>query len=245
MGGVTLATNASPTEAQIQTEMTILAAKAGASTATATDTQNLSDFTSHVNAFHAAAGATNPLLTALGDSTHGALGEVATATDNLTTFNAAVAALTTANADVAALAGYQAAVDAANGLFTANDYTLVDIDSQPVAGVAIGSAASDVFVAGSANASISLFNLQGADSLFIGTEYTLNTGKLSAGSDTTLEAFVGTDTSGNATITLEKHAYSSHVAAVAGDTIVITLVGVDASTIHLDSNGIITAGPHA
>jgi hypothetical protein len=233
-GDMTLATNVMPTEAQIATEMAILTAKAGATGAPAAAGTNLTNFTNDVNAYHTAS-ASNPLV----DKVSADNADVTAKAGAVTAFNKAVATLATAQANVAELNGHDAAITAANTLFTDNGYSLVDLGTSVAA---VAGTTSDVFVAGSVDSTISLFNLQGTDSLFIGTGYTLSTGKLSAGNDSVKEAFVGSDASGNATITLENHAYSSHVA---GDTIVITLVGVDASTIHLDSNGIITAGPHA
>jgi hypothetical protein len=240
-GDVTIATGAQATEAQIATEIAILTAKSAAGDGAATTALNT--LNGHVTTYHNDA-ATNPLVAALGDSTSGATKEVNDAAKAISDFTKAIATLSTAQANVAALAGYDAAISAASDLFATNHYTLTDLDTQ--SGVAIAGADSDVFVVGSTPVNtISLFNLQGTDSLFIGTGYTLNKGALSTGNDAVLEAFVGSDASGNATITLESHAFSSHVSATAGETVTITLVGVDASTIQLDSNGIITAGPHA
>jgi hypothetical protein len=105
----------------------------------------------------------------------------------------------------------------------------------------LATAASDIYVAGTGNASISLFGLLGNDSLYVGQNYTLNTGKLSAGNDSALEVFVkqvGSDT----TLTIEKHAYSSHVSSPAApELITITLVGTTSTDVHL-TNGIITVG---
>jgi hypothetical protein len=47
---------------------------------------------------------------------------------------------------------------------------------------------------------------------------------------------------GDTTLTIEKHAFSSHVSgAVAPELVTITLVGVTATDVHL-TNGIITVG---
>jgi hypothetical protein len=102
--------------------------------------------------------------------------------------------------------------------------------------VTLATAASDIFVASKADATISLFNLLGTDSLYIGSQYTLNTGKLTTGNNAVLEAFVaqsGSDT----TIKLEKTAFGSNAATP--EVITITLTGVDATKVHL-TNGIIT-----
>jgi hypothetical protein len=152
----------------------------------------------------------------------------------------AVTALNKAQSSADQLTALDATVTAANKVFTSHDLAL------PVeaSGAVLASAGSDIFVAGKTDASISLFGLLGTDSLYIGKDYVLNTGKLSAGSDAALEAFVaqsGSDT----TIKLEQHAFSSHVTGTpASEIVTITLVGVNATDVHLN-NGIITVGTTA
>jgi hypothetical protein len=235
-GDMTLATNVMPTEAQIATEQAILTAKAAAAGNTGAAQTAMTNFNTDVGNYHTAS-ASNPLVDKVGIDSAAVTAKAKAVTD----FNTDVATLATAQANVAELAGHDAAITAANTLFSDNGFNLVSLGTTVAA---VAGTTSDVFVAGSVDSTISLFNLQGTDSLFIGTGYTLNTGKLTTGNDAVLEAFVGSDSSGNATITLENHAYSSHVGGAA-ELVKITLVGVDASTIHLDSNGIITAGPHA
>ena len=96
----------------------------------------------------------------------------------------------------------------------------------------VGTSADDIFVAGKVNSTVT--DLSKTDKLFIGTDYVLNTGDLKSGNDLALEIFLkqsGADT----VVTMEKAAYGSH----SGDTITITLVGVNATDVHF-ANGIVT-----
>lgn len=232
---VTVASGAQATEAQIATEMSILTAKANAEAdAGGTAHTNLATFTAAVNDYHTAAEA-NPLVDAL----TAANGAVTTASDNITAFTKAVNELNTAKANSAQLAGYDAAIQAANDLFTSHNYNLVP--SAAVTGTVVATDKSDVFVVGSTDATISLFNLQGHDVLSIGTGYTLNTtGSLTKGNDAVLEAFVLSANGGADTqIVLETKAFSSNST---DPEVTITLTGVKAADVHLDSNGIITVG---
>jgi hypothetical protein len=61
------------------------------------------------------------------------------------------------------------------------------------------------------------------------------------GSDSALEIFVSSNSSGDAILQIEQHAYSSNVSSTTGEIVTITLTGVDATTLHLN-NGIITSG---
>jgi len=231
-GDITLASGAQATEAQISNEMSILTAKAAAEAdVNGTAHANLAAFTASVNAYHTAAAA-NPLVDAL----TAANGEVTGATTVITTFTKDLAGLKTAQSNVDQLAGYNAQVSAATQLFTAHGYNLVN----NVSGTIIGTGASDVFVAGTADATINLFNLQGTDSLYIGSGYTANTAGLTKGVDTVLEAFIISANNGADTkIVLETKPFGSNSA---DPEITITLTGVKAADVHLDANGIITVG---
>lgn len=222
---VTVAASAMPTEAQIAEQLAIFKAKDAAA-----NNNVYEDFQASVDAFYAIT--TNPLADAL----KAANDSVKTANDNIKNFTDALAALTKAQALVTQSAALDATVAAAAEVLTSRDYAV-----QPVDAVAeIGSSKSDIFMFNaktSVDSSINLFNLQGQDSLFIGSDYTLNRGALSTGNNAALEAFVsqvGTDT----VIKLEKSAFGS--AAAVAEVVTITLVGVDATTIQLN-NGIITS----
>jgi hypothetical protein len=173
----------------------------------------------------------NPLVTAQG-SANAAIKADNTSISDLTK---AVAALDSANATVSQLASVNGQVKAAQDAFTSHDMQL------PVAlsGTMVATAGADIYTftgATKADATVLNFGLLGNDSLFIGTDYTLNTGKLTAGNNAVLEAFVaqnGTDT----TIKLEKTVFGSNAATP--EVITITLTGVDATKVHL-TNGIIT-----
>jgi hypothetical protein len=222
---VTIASDAMPTEAQITTQMAILQAKSDAGDGSATTA--LTDFTAKVGTYHASA-AVNPLVGVLNTATT----QVTTASDSISALTKAVAALNTAQGAATQLDALNKSIDAAVKVFADHDLNLVEV----AAPVVIASGDSDVFVATDVDSTIALFNLQGSDSLFIGTDYVLNTGKLSAGSDSALEAFVS-NVSGDAVIKLETSVFGSHAATP--EVVTITLTGVDATHVHL-SNGIIT-----
>jgi len=235
MKDVSVADGALPTLAQITTQQSILDAKAAAAGATPADVTAAADFKAAVDAYKADA-PTNDLVTALGTAN----ATVKADQDAIKALADAVTALNKAQSSADQLTALDATVTAANKVFTSHDLAL------PVeaSGAVLASAGSDIFVAGKTDASISLFGLLGTDSLYIGKDYVLNTGKLSAGSDAALEAFVaqsGSDT----TIKLEQHAFSSHVTGTpASEIVTITLVGVNATDVHLN-NGIITVGTTA
>jgi hypothetical protein len=161
---------------------------------------------------------------------------VTTAAEAITTFTEDLAALKVAQSNVDQLAGYNAQVTAAQDLFTAHDFNLVN----NVTGVEIGTSSSDVYVVGSSDATIALFGLQGTDSLYIGKGYTVNTSGTDKGNDAVLEAFIVSANSGADTeIVLETKVFGSNSADAE---ITITLTGVKAADVHLDANGIITVG---
>lgn len=220
---VVIAEGAMPTEAQIAEQLAIFKAKDTA------DSTVFETFQSAVTAFYDQTAADNPLAAAM----TAANAAVKTASDNITNFNKALAELSVAEGRVTQYNALQASIDTATGVFTSRNYAIQNVDQASE----IGSSSSDIFMAGTVNSTISLFNLQGSDSLYIGDKYTMVKGALSTGNNAVLEAFVtqsGTDT----VIRLEKTAFGS--AAATPEVVTITLVGVDATTIQLN-NGIITS----
>jgi hypothetical protein len=243
---VKLESGATPTTAQVTTELgqldavqkstAAIAAQTGATQAqidaaaaakTAYDSfKGLVDkFTTDDNA--------NPLLAAQTTAT----GNVKTATDAITNLQKAVDAVATANATAAQLAAVNGQVKAAGDAFTSHDLVQpISLDSTHVSNVA--TAGADIYVAAKTDASILNFALLGSDSLYVGNSYTLNTGDYTkgAGNNSVLEAFIvksGTDTK----VVLEKSAFGSNAATP--EVITITLTGVDSTKVHL-TNGIIT-----
>jgi hypothetical protein len=224
---VTVATGVMPTEAQIAEQLAIFKAK---DTDASTEYET---FKGLVDAFYDQTAAENPLAAALTSAN----AQVKTASDNIAAFNKALADLKTAEGLVVQSNALQASIDTAAGVFTSRNYTIQNVD----AATEIGSSNSDIFMVGKMDSTINLFNLQGSDSLYIGTQYTMVKGALSTGNNGVLEAFVnqvGSDT----VIKLEKTAFGS--AAATPEVVTITLVGVDATTIQLN-NGIITSGAPA
>ncbi|WP_313032589.1 DUF4214 domain-containing protein [Massilia alkalitolerans] len=220
---VTVATGSMPTEAQIAEQLAIFKAKDTA------DSTVYETFKGLVDAFYEQTTAENPLAAAL----TAANAQVKTANDNITAFTKALAELKTAEGLVTQSNALQAAIDTSAGVFASRNYTIQNVD----AANEIGSSNSDIFMAGKVDSTISLFNLQGTDSLYIGSQYTMVKGALTTGNNAVLEAFVnqvGSDT----VIKLEKTAFGS--AAATPEVVTITLVGVEASTIQLN-NGIITS----
>jgi hypothetical protein len=238
---VKLAAGALPTTAQIITEETQLKAiqKSTADLAAADPTNTTkadaaakadaayTSFKTLVDQFTADDNA-NPLI----DTRDAATASVKADNDAITALTKAVAALDAANATKAQLDAVNGQVKAAGDAFTAHDMLLpVTLDADQVA-----TAGADIYVAGSTDATILNFALLGNDALFIGSKYTLNTGKLTTGNNSVLEAFVaqsGSDT----TIKLEKTTFGSNAATP--EVVTITLTGVDATKVHL-TNGIIT-----
>lgn len=238
---VKLEAGATPTSAQITTELTQLdainkSAAAIAAQADATPEQKAdavkaatayNTFKALVDDFKADDNG-NPLVEAQDAATKAVKADA----DAIAALSKAVAALDAANATAAQLAAVNGQLKAANDAFTSHDLQL------PVSltGTQVATAGADIFVAGKTDASILNFGLLGSDSLYIGSQYTLNTGKLSTGNNSVLEAFVaqsGTDT----TIKLEKTVFGSNAATP--EVVTITLTGVDATKVHL-TNGIIT-----
>ncbi len=223
---VTVATGSMPTEAQIAEQLAIFKAKDTA------DSTVYETFKGLVDAFYDQTAAENPLAAAL----TAANAQVKTANDNITAFTKALAELKTAEGLVTQSNALQAAIDTSAGVFASRNYTIQNVD----AAAEIGSSNSDIFmvdVKTSPDSTINLFNLQGTDSLYIGSQFTMVKGALSTGNNAVLEAFVnqvGSDT----VIKLEKTAFGS--AAATPEVVTITLVGVEASTIQLN-NGIITS----
>jgi len=223
MKSITFAAGAQPTQAQIAEQIEIYRVAD-------TDTSNVYEtFLTAVGTFRTAAAANNPLTSTLTT----AEGFVKTTTDSIKALNDAVTGLATAEANVTQYDALHASVMTATKVFTDNGYALQNVDTA----FEIGSASSDIFMVGKTSSSISLFGLQGADALYIGNGYTLNTGALSTGNNAALEAFVsqsGLDT----VIRVETSAFGS--SAATPEVVTITLVGVDATEVVLN-NGIITA----
>lgn len=234
---VTAATGAADANNNInERTATATAADAAADAAEAADTaaadaaQAVTDFQNLVNLYNTAA-ATNPLAAALETAQTG----VKTAEDAIKTLTEKVADLTNAQALVTELGKLNDAIDAAKEAFTDNDFTLPVTVS---AGSNLATASSDIFVAGSADGSITNFGLLGDDSLYIGSDYTLNTNAEGKnGNNSVLEVFLIQD--GNDTkVVLETETWSSNST---DDEVVITLVGVSVDDLKLD-NGLITIG---
>lgn len=145
----------------------------------------------------------------------------------------AVEYLTAAKALETELASLVEARDAALADFEANDYLEpVMLDANK-----FGTTGSDIFVFDGEVASISSFGRSGDDVLFVGSGYTLNEGKTTAGNNAVLEVFFN-QKGNNAEIIIETEAYGSDLAAGAGVK-VITLTGVNIEDLTFE-NGIIT-----
>ena len=177
------------------------------------------------------------------DGNSGLAARYEAATDRVTaaeatikSFTEVLAAQNEAQAHADALAGFEATITASTELFADNDYNLVSVDDAGTSLVA--TVDSDVYVVGAKGSTINLFGLQGEDSLFVGTGFTLNRGALTTGNDNVKEIFVS-QTGANTTLQIETSAFGSH--ASTPEVVKIVLVGVTATDIALDANGIITA----
>jgi len=221
MTSFTFAAGVTPTEAQIAEQQAIFDA-AGTSTTAATE------FRAAVATHRDLADNANPLSANLKAATD----LVKSTSDTLKTMTDAVTALKAAEANVTQYDALHLAVTNATKVFSDNGYAMQQVD----AATEIASASSDIFMIGKVNSSISLFNLQGKDALYIGSDYTINRGALTTGNNAALEAFVsqvGADT----VIKVETSVFGSGTATP--ELVTITLVGVDAAGIQLN-NGIIT-----
>lgn len=224
---VSIAEGALPSLAQLATQKSILEANVAAGVAGAQ--AELDAFTPLLTTYEASA-TTNTRVAALTTANTA----VTTATTTITNLTKATTELNAAVAANAQLTAVDASITAANLAFTTNGMTTpMEIDGNEVA-----TAASDIFTVGDVSGQISLFGLQGKDSLFIGSDYTLNTGALTSGNNAVLEAFIKTAANGTDTvITLETSAFGSNAAIP--EVVTITLVGVVATDVVLN-NGIIT-----
>jgi len=159
---------------------------------------------------------------------------VKTAQDAITAFEKALNTYDDAKAVAAELKGLTDAYTEALGDFEGNDY----VEPSMITGAKFGTTGADIFVfdaaATPATASITSFGRSGDDVLYVGTGYTLNEGKLTAGVDTALEVFFA-QKGANAEITIETKAYGSD----SGDVKVITLTGVSIEDLSFN-DGIIT-----
>jgi hypothetical protein len=242
---IKLPAGTTPTQAQITTELTQLdavrkstadvvtnagdAATDAQKTAAANALNSYNKFNDLVNKMIADDTA-NPLVEAQVNATNAVKAD----NDTIANLTKAVAALDAANATVAQLASVNGQVKAAQDAFTSHDMLLpVDLKA---GGTYVATAGADIYTVGKVDASILNFGLLGSDSLYVGTQYTANTGTLANGNPNVLEAFIaqnGSDT----TIKLEKTVFGSN--AVSPEVITITLTGVDATKVHM-TNGIIT-----
>lgn len=160
------------------------------------------------------------------------VGEQATAQADVTDLSKAVANLAAANALVTQFGKLDAAVETANADFVAAGYLAPEALDTAFMPALTG---SDVFTLGSVDAvTVTNFGVNGDDVIYVGKNFTLNTGAVSTGVDTAMEIFF-VQNGGNAEVHVEKAAYGSSQ----GDVIVISLVGVDATDLQL-TDGVIS-----
>lgn len=223
--GVTPAKTTTVTAAEVSATISVLkgqvaAGVSGADAALATYKTAVADFITD-----AGSAANNPLATAVANDS----ADVTAATKAVGDLVTAVTDLNTANAYQAKLDALKAAVTSATDAFGSHDYA-TPVTLSTIVGA---TSASDIFLAGSADSTIYNFNLQGKDVLYVGSGYTLNTGALTTGNNSVLEAFL-IQNGANTEVHLETKAYGS----ASGDEIVITLTGVTATDLAFN-NGII------
>lgn len=233
-------TDANNLVAKFNADATADAAVVSAQAAVTAAQGNVTTAQAAVTAANAASGTWNPLTSAQTKET----ADLKVVTDAIAKLDKDVAAMNAAAANADKLAGYEATYDAAVDFLDDNGYKVTTLDDGGATQFA--GADSDIFVVGEDSVSISAFGLQGSDSVFVGTGYTLVKGAIGAtgvkGSDTAMEIFLSTDASGNAQLQIENHAYSSSVTGATGEIVTITLVGIDAATLGLSTDGIITVG---
>lgn len=248
---VKLDAGATPTSAQITTELSSLQAiytsnkaisdadptNTAKATATATAKTAYDSFNALVTTFKTDDNA-DPLVKAQADAT----ANIKLDSDAISAMTKALADLTTANASKAQLDAVNGQIKAATDAFTANNLLQpVTLDTTKVDAyhsiAPLATAGADIYVASTANATITNFGLLGNDALYVGSKYTTLGSDLTKGDPAVLEAFLTKDAGGNALITLEQKAYGSSSGT---DLVTITLTGVtDLTKVHLN-NGIIT-----
>lgn len=245
---VTVATGAQATLADIATETSILAAKkvaadqavtasaaaneGGTGVASPASLSAQTTANNNVNSFASLVATYNTDITVNPLSAQLTADALLVKNDNtaITNLTKAVTAVNTATSIETQLAAVNGSVAAATKVFVDNSLSI------PVnaAGSMIASAGSDIYIAGSTDASIALFGLQGTDSLFIGSKYTLNT-DITKGNDAVLEVFFVQNGS-NVDVKMETKAFGSNSSDAE---VVITLTGTTVDHLHL-VNGIIT-----
>lgn len=231
MTDVTVGENALPTLAQITTQQSILQAKSDADPADAALKTALDDFKALVTTYEGIDQVNDRVAALTAANT-----ELKDANTAITDLAKLVSDLNKAVAVQDQMKALNATTAAAEKAFTDNKMTLpMEAD-----GAMLATGASDIFLAGDNDATISLFGLIGTDSLYIGKEYTLNTGKLTAGNNAVLEAFFVANATGGTDIVLETSAFGS--SAAVPEIVTITLAGVAVTDLKLDANGIITVG---
>ena len=138
-----------------------------------------------------------------------------------------------------------AVLDAKNDtLIAAHDKAIADVKALDVnlvddAPIQVGTAADDLFVVAGHNAEIQNFALNGADKLFIGTNYAAGTGDFlkHEGNANALEVFFvqnGSDTE----VVIENKAFASNATSPT-DITTITLTGVKVADVHF-ANGFVS-----
>ena len=151
---------------------------------------------------------------------------VETVQERIDTLAEAVADLTEARAQLTEYNALTKAITDAGAAFTAAGFVAPEfLDNSTYA----ATSGSDIFVLGDAEVvSISSFGRSGSDSLYVGSQFTLNTGDLEDGNDSVMEVFFvqnGTRTE----VHVEQAAYGSD----SDDVTVITLIGVNADDLQL------------
>jgi len=197
---------------------------------TAVAAEDLDTLVDLYDTFQGAASNDNPLVGAL----ETAETAVETAQDDIDALSEAVTDLQEAQADVAQLETLNESIDTAEQWFTDNDYL---VPETLAAGTNLATAGSDIFLVGEADSStISNFGLLGEDSLFIGNDFTLNTGDIATdGDNSVLEVFL-TQVNSNTVVTLETEVFGSNST---DSEQTITLTGVAVEDVSFDE-GMIT-----
>ena len=185
-------------------------------------------FNTLVSTYNTAAN-TNALTGALATAEAG----VTTVETTIETLADAIADLTAASSLVTDMTALQAAITAAEDVFTDAGLT---VPASIAAGINYATAGDDIFLASTADGSITNFGLLGIDKIYIGSTYTV-AADIDEGNNSVLEVFITEDGSGNAVISLEESVFGSNAATP--EFVAITLTGVDMADVTI-SNGFVT-----
>jgi hypothetical protein len=160
--------------------------------------------------------------------------DLATAEGNVETAQDAIDLLTETVAEEQELLDLLNQFTELDDAVTAAETALADADYvvSTITAIQAATADNDAYLLGSVDGIISSFGAAGEDSIFLGTDYVLNTGDVDTdGNNSALEIFLTEDLGGNTTVTIETSAFGSNASTPEVIEVVLTGVGADELTL--------------